>query len=172
VRSRKKTEETRLWLPVIYRPGRLADLHAALEKGAITNTDVLCNHIPDQGTFTADFHTIAGIDIAANLAQNHHFTGRDIRLHLCIAANGDPLYRYLDGEMRERLTGAIYDLPERERLIMTRYYYEETTMKEIGLSLGVVGSRLSDGRLRARLAAATPPEEVRQHTSARGSRTN
>jgi hypothetical protein len=28
--------------------------------------------------------------IAAYLAQNHHFMGRDIRLHLCIAANGDP----------------------------------------------------------------------------------
>jgi hypothetical protein len=48
------------------------------------------------------------------------------------------MYRHLDGEMRERLIGAIYDLTERERLIMTLYYYDETTMKEIGLILGVV----------------------------------
>jgi RNA polymerase sigma factor FliA len=31
----------------------------------------------------------------------------------------DPLFLYLDGEMRQRLTTAINDLPERERLIMT-----------------------------------------------------
>jgi RNA polymerase sigma factor for flagellar operon FliA len=60
--------------------------------------------------------------------------------------------------MRERLTRAISDLPERERLVMTLYYYEETTMKEIGLILGVVESRISQIHasavlhLRARLA--------------------
>jgi RNA polymerase sigma factor FliA len=85
----------------------------------------------------------------------------------------DPLFRYLDGEMRERLTRAIDDLPERERLVMSLYYYEETTMKEIGLILGVVESRVSQIHasavlhLRARLAASTPPEELRQHTRAR-----
>jgi RNA polymerase sigma factor for flagellar operon FliA len=43
-------------------------------------------------------------------------------------AEDDPLFRYLDGGMRERLTTAINDLPERERLIMTLYYYEEVSM--------------------------------------------
>src|SRR5580704_6335930 len=55
----------------------------------------------------------------------------------------DPLLRYLDGEMRERLTTAINDLPERERMVMTLYYYEEVTMREIGLILDVVESRVS-----------------------------
>jgi RNA polymerase sigma factor FliA len=70
----------------------------------------------------------------------------------------DPLFRYLDGEMRQRLTEAINNLPERERLVLTLYYYEETSMKEIGLILGVVPSRASQIRtaavlhLRARLA--------------------
>jgi RNA polymerase sigma factor for flagellar operon FliA len=45
--------------------------------------------------------------------------------------------------MRQRLAEAIGDLPERERLVMTLYYYEEMTMKEIGLTLGVVESRVS-----------------------------
>jgi RNA polymerase sigma factor FliA len=71
----------------------------------------------------------------------------------------DPLFRYLDGEMLERLTTAIEDLPERERLIITLYYYEEMTMKEIGLILGVDQSRVSQIHasavlhLRARLCA-------------------
>ncbi len=57
--------------------------------------------------------------------------------------DNDPLSRYLNGEMRERLTTAINDLPERERLVLTLYYYQETTMKEIGLILDVVESRVS-----------------------------
>ena len=55
----------------------------------------------------------------------------------------DPLFRCLRGEMEGRLTGAIQDLPERERLVMTLYYYEEMTMREIGMALGVVESRVS-----------------------------
>jgi RNA polymerase sigma factor for flagellar operon FliA len=55
----------------------------------------------------------------------------------------DPLFKCLRGEMEERLTGAIQELPERERLVMTLYYYEEMTMREIGLALGVVESRVS-----------------------------
>jgi RNA polymerase sigma factor for flagellar operon FliA len=80
----------------------------------------------------------------------------------------DPLFRYLDGEMRERLTTAIGDLPERERLIMTLYYYEEVSMKEIGLVIGVVESRISQIHasavlhLRARLSAHSTTKESRQ----------
>jgi RNA polymerase sigma factor for flagellar operon FliA len=55
----------------------------------------------------------------------------------------DPLFRCLRGELEERLTDAIANLPDRERLVMTLYYYEEMTMREIGLALGVVESRVS-----------------------------
>jgi RNA polymerase sigma factor for flagellar operon FliA len=43
----------------------------------------------------------------------------------------------------DRLGEAIANLPDRERLVMTLYYYEEMTMREIGLALGVVESRVS-----------------------------
>ena len=59
-----------------------ADVDAALEEGAITNADALCGYIPGQRTFTADVHMIAGIDITAHLAKNHHFTSGDIRRYL------------------------------------------------------------------------------------------
>ena len=55
----------------------------------------------------------------------------------------DPLFRCLRGELEERLADAIANLPDRERLVMTLYYYEEMTMREIGLALGVVESRVS-----------------------------
>jgi RNA polymerase sigma factor for flagellar operon FliA len=41
------------------------------------------------------------------------------------------------------LADGIAHLPDRERLVMTLYYYEEMTMREIGLALGVVESRVS-----------------------------
>lgn len=54
-----------------------------------------------------------------------------------------PLFHCLKAEMQARLADAITSLPERERLVLTLYYYEEMTMKEIGLTLGVVESRVS-----------------------------
>jgi RNA polymerase sigma factor for flagellar operon FliA len=63
-------------------------------------------------------------------------------------------------EMREALADAIARLPEREKLVVTLYYYEELTLREIGEVLGVTESRISQLhtkailRLKARLAGA------------------
>lgn len=45
-------------------------------------------------------------------------------------------------QVREILLEAIEDLPERERLIITLYYYEELTFKEIGQVLQLSESRV------------------------------
>ncbi len=45
--------------------------------------------------------------------------------------------------MRQLLIDAIEELPEKERMVLTLYYYEELTMREIGLTLSVVESRVS-----------------------------
>jgi RNA polymerase sigma factor for flagellar operon FliA len=61
-------------------------------------------------------------------------------------------------EMKEALGEAIARLPEREKLVVTLYYYEELTLREIGEVLGVTESRVSQLhtkailRLKARLA--------------------
>jgi RNA polymerase sigma factor for flagellar operon FliA len=39
--------------------------------------------------------------------------------------------------MEDKLAEAIESLSERERLVVTRYYYEEMTMAEISVTLGV-----------------------------------
>ena len=63
-------------------------------------------------------------------------------------------------EMREALADAIARLPEREKLVVTLYYYEELTLREIGEVLGVTESRVSQLhtkailRLKARLSGA------------------
>ena len=40
------------------------------------------------------------------------------------------------------LIRAIQQLPEKERMVLTLYYYEELTMKEIGQVLKVTESRV------------------------------
>jgi RNA polymerase sigma factor for flagellar operon FliA len=63
-------------------------------------------------------------------------------------------------ELREALGDAISRLPEREKLVVTLYYYEELTLREIGEVLGVTESRVSQLhtkailRLNARLASS------------------
>jgi RNA polymerase sigma factor for flagellar operon FliA len=46
-------------------------------------------------------------------------------------------------ELREAMADAIARLPEREKLVVTLYYYEELTLREIGEVLGVTESRVS-----------------------------
>jgi RNA polymerase sigma factor for flagellar operon FliA len=101
---------------------------------------------------------LKGLEIGTLHSERSEDSGEEELVYLPNRPEDDPLFRYLRAEMRERLTRAISDLPERERLVMTLYYYEETTMKEIGLILGVVESRISQIHasavlhLRARLA--------------------
>jgi RNA polymerase sigma factor for flagellar operon FliA len=47
------------------------------------------------------------------------------------------------GELRDRIAAAIAALPEREKLVVALYYYENLTLREIGEVLGVTESRVS-----------------------------
>src|SRR5438034_1082704 len=55
----------------------------------------------------------------------------------------DPSLEMTRTEVREALALAIAKLPERERTVITLYYYEELTLREIGEVLGVTESRVS-----------------------------
>ena len=67
-------------------------------------------------------------------------------------------------ELRQRLSQTIEKLPENERIVLTLYYYEQQTMREIGRCLGVKQARVSQlhsqalRRLRLRLH-----REIRSH---------
>jgi len=73
----------------------------------------------------------------------------------------EPQSALAETEMREALGEAIARLPEREKLVVTLYYYEELTLREIGEVLGVTESRVSQLhtkailRLKARLSRST-----------------
>jgi RNA polymerase sigma factor FliA len=71
----------------------------------------------------------------------------------------DPQVAIASSERHQQISEAIVALPERERLVIALYYYEELTLREIGEVLGVSESRVSQLhakaalRLRSKLAA-------------------
>jgi RNA polymerase sigma factor FliA len=71
-------------------------------------------------------------------------------------------------ELKEALGEAISRLPEREKLVVTLYYYEELTLREIGEVLGVTESRVSQLHTKAvlRLKARLSGVAMRQHAEA------
>ena len=55
----------------------------------------------------------------------------------------DPQQMVDQSELRDRIADAIAALPEREKLVIALYYYENLTLREIGEVLGVTESRVS-----------------------------
>ena len=47
------------------------------------------------------------------------------------------------GSLDRRLAEAISSLPDREKIVITLYYYENLTLREIGEVVGVTESRIS-----------------------------
>ena len=86
---------------------------------------------------------LKGLEIGTLHVERNEESGEEELAYVPGRPEEDPLFRCLRGELQERLADAIANLPERERIVMTLYYYEEMTMREIGLALGVVESRVS-----------------------------
>jgi RNA polymerase sigma factor FliA len=69
---------------------------------------------------------------SVDLIESAPSTGKDNPFELC-----------LEGEMRKELESAVSRLSEREQLILSLYYYEELTMKEVAEVVGIAVSRVS-----------------------------
>ncbi len=67
-----------------------------------------------------------------DLIESAPSSGRDNPFELC-----------LEGEMKAQLVAAVSRLSEREQLILSLYYYEELTMKEVSEVVGIAVSRVS-----------------------------
>lgn len=86
---------------------------------------------------------LKGLEIGSLNLERNEDGGDDELSYLPGTVDDQPLFRCLKGELRQRLAEAIETLPEKERLVVSLYYHEELTMKEIGVVLGVVESRVS-----------------------------
>lgn len=92
-------------------------------------------------------------------AEDDDASARDMIERLADSSELGPFALCAREELRDRLAQAIDRLPEKERHVISFYYVEELTMKEIGSILGVNESRVSQlhtkaiKRLRLALAA-------------------
>jgi RNA polymerase sigma factor FliA len=80
-----------------------------------------------------------------------------------------PYFLTMKSELHGLLAGAIEELSEKERQVLSLYYYEELTMKETGAVLGVGESRVSQIhslallRLRTRLQTLLAGKQMPPH---------
>ncbi len=105
------------------------------------------------------FRGIVALDEMLSAGAERGDTG--VTLGDTIADSGDgPVQAFEETEMRRILADAIGRMGERERIVLTLYYYEGLTMAEIGEVIGVTESRVcqihtsSVLQLRSRIAAA------------------
>jgi RNA polymerase sigma factor for flagellar operon FliA len=89
-----------------------------------------------------------------DLIESAPSAGRDNPFELC-----------LEGEMKTHLAAAVSRMSEREQLILSLYYYEELTMKEVSEVVGIAVSRVSQIHAAAMLKLRVSLAHLREPTA-------
>jgi RNA polymerase sigma factor for flagellar operon FliA len=76
--------------------------------------------------------------------KNNKFSNTELSISECIAdpKAKSPLLVLEEKDNKNNMALLIESLPEREKLVLSLYYYEELTMQEIGKALGITESRV------------------------------
>jgi RNA polymerase sigma factor for flagellar operon FliA len=136
----------------------IRSLGARLGK-APTENDVAKEMGLDLNAYQQLLGELSGLELSSLNATPGEDAGVEALALLPAGPEDDPFLQCQSNEMRRLLAQAIEDLPKRERMVLTLYYYEELTMREVGATLGVVESRVSQlhssamARLRVALGA-------------------
>jgi RNA polymerase sigma factor for flagellar operon FliA len=64
-------------------------------------------------------------------------------LNVAAGTGWEPETRVAEAQLMDSLEAAIGELPERDRLVLSLYYSEGLNLKEIGATIGVSESRVS-----------------------------
>ncbi len=92
-----------------------------------------------------------------DLIESAPSAGRDNPFELC-----------LEGEMKAQLAAAVSRMSEREQLILSLYYYEELTMKEVSEVVGIAVSRVSQIHAAAMLKLRVSLAHLREAAASPG----
>lgn len=87
----------------------------------------------------------------------------NIHEHIMDEATDSPLVSAEKADMKRILAEAIEELPERERIILALYYWDELTFKEIGKVLNLSESRVSQLHAKALFLIKVKLEKKNKH---------
>lgn len=132
------------------------------QQGGAASADDIAEELDlDHDELAALMESVRG----ATLSSVEEMTERGCEVELAEAmgasAEQSPEAQLGREETRGLVAGAIESLPEKERLVLSLYYYEDLTMREVGEVLGVTESRVSQlhskalERLKVRLSPAS-----------------
>lgn len=147
------------WAPrSVHRKARAAAA-AVREIEAQFGREARDSEIADRmGVSLENYHKIAQDAASCRIASLDDTSGEDESLLGKLEdERADPFLDVTHDGFRAALAGAIKELPERERLVMSMYYDDELNLKEIGAVLKVTESRVCQlhgqalVRLKARL---------------------
>lgn len=145
------------WVPrsVRRKSGKLEDVYNQLQVQlgrAATDEEVA----EEMGVSLDDFYhlldEVKGVNLLSLDDQNGILGQLDSnRIMEALSREGteDPLVMLGLAELRDQMAQAIEALPEKEKLVVSLYYYDELTMREIGEVLGYTESRISQMHTKA-----------------------
>jgi RNA polymerase sigma factor for flagellar operon FliA len=99
--------------------------------------------------------SVTFLDIELLRQKNTDNTLSDSLLEPFSGIETDPFSAINLAQIRDLVAKAIEELPEKERLTVSLYYFNELTMKEIGHVLGYTESRISQMHSKAMLRLRT-----------------
>lgn len=110
--------------------------------------------IQDYNKMLGEFTTFSIVSLEEKLAENTGFNPVSDNIDF------EPERRILDDDLKSVMKVAIEQLPERERLIISLYYYSELTYKEIAEVLDISESRISQLHTKAILKLKSSLKDI------------
>ena len=166
------------WSPrELRRKGRMVEQAYSQLSGKLGRAPTENELAKDLGLELREFQDLLteldGLELSSLRVESpHDGKEEDLTDHVASAPEETPFFHCLRAEMKDLLTQAIGELGEKERRVLSLYYYEELTMKEVGEVLGIGESRVSQihslamVRLRARLNGLLAPEQAKRARAA------
>lgn len=89
-------------------------------------------------------YATSSISLSLEDFKNNRYSDSNMNITECIAdpKAESPLDLLQDTEMKEDVAGLIDQLPTKERMVLSLYYWEDLTMQEIGKLLKITESRV------------------------------
>jgi RNA polymerase sigma factor for flagellar operon FliA len=124
--------------------------HLRRELGAEPTLTDLARHVgSDEARLERTIVRINTIESTSPIANLEGLDNASLPAVLVPSEPPSPDRLYEETETRDRMRAAIAELPARERRIVSMYYFQDATMKQIGDAIGVNESRVSQLHARA-----------------------